>query len=171
MPHSSSMPRFVTSIINDQPKSSLAFVNIRIPIVSGNRQTRSGKNDVPCNALVDYCDSREYEVQEKEYVTMESNETTHLIYGKSIYETIQLTDPKEALEDTGLISLFKRHKMDTRNNGTTFGRNLKFKFDQSSRTCSRICISITKVAIILEISNLNLINQESLRRFTRENLK
>lgn len=90
MSRSSTLCEFVTPIINGQPTSRLVPVTARSPVVSlESKNARYGWNDELNNPLMSRCDSEEYEIIEMRQKRMESVETTHLLCGKSIYETIE----------------------------------------------------------------------------------
>ncbi|CAK9822935.1 hypothetical protein ANTRET_LOCUS1366 [Anthophora retusa] len=90
MSRSSTLCEFVTPIINDQPTSRLVPVTARSPIVSLEiKNAQNGWNDELKKPLMSRCDSEEYEIIEMRQKRMESVETTRLLCGKSIYETIE----------------------------------------------------------------------------------
>lgn len=63
--------------------------------------------------LVGFWHSEEYQADQKEFITMESADTTHLPCGASTYEAIQIDGSNERLQDTGLASLFTKWKIFT----------------------------------------------------------
>ncbi|XP_003494781.1 uncharacterized protein LOC100742163 [Bombus impatiens] len=104
---------FITSIVNGQPKSCPTCVNINIPIISGSKRTCSGKSNDAKNPLVGFWHSEEYQADQKEFITMESTDTTHLPCRASTYEAIQIDGSNEKLQDTGSASdNFRYHRID-----------------------------------------------------------
>lgn len=80
---------FITSIVDGQPKSRPTCVNINIPIISGSKRMCTGKSNDARNPLVGFWrHSEEYETDQKEFITMESADTTHLCYSASTYEAV-----------------------------------------------------------------------------------
>lgn len=104
MPRSSLFSRAVTQIVDDQPKSCHHSVNTSIPAVSRSKRAGNGKNDESRRPLVGYSDSEVYEQQGKDYEIMGSEETTHLLCGKSFYEAIRINESKGRQKDTGLTT-------------------------------------------------------------------
>ncbi|XP_017793666.1 PREDICTED: uncharacterized protein LOC108575399 [Habropoda laboriosa] len=113
MSRSATLCEFVTPVINGQPKSCLVPVNACSSVVSLGKRIRNGKIDDLKYPLVGHCDSEECEIIEMEEKGMESTETTHLLCGKSIYETIGRfggsTDSKRSTESA---SNFRHYAID-----------------------------------------------------------
>lgn len=153
MSYSVSLPSFVTPAINGQPKSLDHSIRAsKIDALAGNKRMCSRRNDGLKNPLVSYFNGE----CRTECKTIESTEMTHLFCGASIYQAVKSDGSEGNSQDTGLTSLFAKrkrfffsHANATRTPRTPFARNLKFKFDQSRRVCSRIstavCISRTEV--------------------------